>query len=165
MQARMQQMSRLAVFAGALVVVVGTTALAQSSNPEVGIWKVNVAKSTITQGAGPKSATMKIEAAGAGVKMINDGVDAADGTVRHWESTANYDGKDNPVTGNPPNGSDMVARSRLNATTTKAVNKKGGKIISTQTRVMSGDGKTLTTTATDAAGQPANVAVLVWEKQ
>jgi hypothetical protein len=164
MQARMQQMSLFAVVAGALVVVFGTTAPAQSSDSEVGIGKVNVAKSTIPPGTGPKSAITKIEAAGAGIKMINDGVDTADGTVRHWESTANDDGKDNPVTGNPPNGADMVARTRLNATTTKAVNKKGGKITGTQTRAVSSDGKTLTTTATDAQGQSTNL-VLVWDKQ
>src|SRR3954447_5693780 len=101
------------------VIVLGGTALAQSSNSEVGIWKVNVAKSTIPPGTGPRSVTTKIEAAGASIATITDAVDAADGTVRHWESTANYDGKDNPVTGNSPDGNDMVARTRVNATTTK----------------------------------------------
>ena len=42
-----------------------------------------------------------------------------------------YDGKDNPVVGNP--NADMAARTRVNATTTKLVNKKGGKILSTVT--------------------------------
>jgi hypothetical protein len=164
MQARIRQVSLFAV-AGALVVVFDTTALAQSSNSEVGIWKLNVAKSTISPGTGPKSVTTKIDAAGAGIKTISDAVDAADGTVRHWEYTANYDGKDNPITGNAPGGNDMVARTRLNATTTKAVNKKGGKITTTQTRVVSSDGKTLTTTATDAQGQSTDPNVLVWDKQ
>jgi hypothetical protein len=166
MQARMRQVSLFAVVAGALVVVFGTSALAQSSNSEIGIWKVNVAKSKFSPGTGLKSSTTKIEAAGAGIKTIVDGVDATDGTVRHWESTANYDGKDNPITGNAPQGEDMVALTRIDATTTKQVYKKGGKITVTVTGVVSSDGKTqtVTITGTTAQGQTVN-NVEVWEKQ
>jgi len=160
----MRQMSLFAVVGVALVVAVGGTALAQSSNSEVGTWKLNVAKSKIGP-AGPKSATVRIEAAGAGTKTIVDGVDAADATVRHWEFSANYDGRDNSVVGNSPQG-DMVARTRINATTTKTVNKKGGKITVTQTAVISSDGKTrtITATGTDALGHTVN-HVTVWDKQ
>jgi hypothetical protein len=91
MQARMRQVSLFAAAAGALVVVVGTTALAQSSNSEIGIWKLSVAQS---KGTAIKSGTITIEAAGAGIKTIVD----VDGTVNdHFAFTANYDGKDNPV--------------------------------------------------------------------
>ena len=71
--------------------------------------------------------------------------EAVDGTVRHFEYTANYDGKDNPIIGNSQNG-DTIARTRINATTTKAVNKKSGKVTTTQTAVVSSDGKTWTLT-------------------
>jgi hypothetical protein len=166
MQARMRQMSLLAVLAVTLVVVLGGTALAQSSNPNVGIWKLNVAKSKYTPaGVGFKSMTVKIEAAGAGIKTIVDAVDAADGTVRHWEITADYDGKDHPVVGNSPNG-DTVARTRINATTTKTVNKQGGKITVIETIVVSSNGRTrtITVTGTNALGQTVNNE-LVFEKQ
>jgi hypothetical protein len=148
---------------GVLISVV-QVALAQSSNSEVGTWKLNVAKSKFSGGAALKSGTLKIEAAGAGIKTIVDGVDA-DGTVRHYEVTSNYDGKDYPVVGNSPNG-DMIALTRINATTTKTVNKKGGKITTTQTAVVSSDGKTRTstTTGTNALGQTVN-NVAVWDKQ
>jgi hypothetical protein len=43
-----------------------------------------------------------------------DGV-TGDGTVRHYEFTANYDGKDHPLVGNSANG-DMSALTRINAT-------------------------------------------------
>jgi hypothetical protein len=85
----------------------------------------------------------------------------ADGTTRHWEVTANYDGKDSPITGNNPDA-DMVARTRVNATTIKTINKKGGKVTTTQTSTVSADGKTrtVTTTGMNAAGQQVkNVAV------
>ena len=68
-----------------------------------------------------------------------------DGTPFHWAFTANYDGKDNPVTGNSPYG-DTVALTRVDPKTTRIINKQGGKVTSTQTIVVSGDGKTRTTT-------------------
>ena len=47
----------------------------------------------------------------------------ADGTTRHWESTAAYDGKDAPVTGNNPDA-DTIARTRINATTVQTIRKR-----------------------------------------
>ena len=137
--------------------------LAQS-DPQVGVWKLNLAKSKYSPGPAPKSGTTKIEAAGAGTKVIVDQV-TGDGTVRHWEFTANYDGKDSPVTGNNPDA-DMVARTRTNANTVEMVSKKAGKVTTTQTSVVSADGKTrtVTTRGVNASGQQVN-NVAVYEKQ
>ena len=144
-----------------LVGLVGGTALAQSSDPLVGTWKLNVAKST---GLSFKSGTSKIEAAGAGVKFTVDLV-RADGTVNHWAFTANYDGKDNHVTGNSPYG-DTVALERVDAKTTRIISKMAGKVMATQTIVVSSDGKTRTTTTkgTDAQGQKVDT-ISFYEKQ
>lgn len=137
--------------------------LAQS-DPQVGVWKLNLAKSKYSPGPAPKSGTTKIEAAGAGTKVIVDQV-AGDGTVRHWEFTANYDGKDSPVTGNNPDA-DVVARTRTNANTVQTISKKAGKVTTTQTSVVSADGKTrtVTTKGGNASGQQVN-NVAVYEKQ
>lgn len=134
------------------------------SDPQVGVWTLNVAKSKYSPGPAPKSATTKIDAAGAGTKVIVDQA-LADGTMRHWEFTANYDGKDSPVTGNNPDA-DMVARTRINATTVQTISKKGGKVTTTQTSAVSSDGKTrtVTTKGVNASGQQVN-NVAVYEKQ
>jgi hypothetical protein len=134
------------------------------SDPQVGVWRLNVAKSKYSPGPAPKSATTRIEAAGAGTKVIVD-QELADGTMRHWEFTVSYDGKDSPVTGNNPNA-DMVARTRTNATTVQTISKKGGKVTTTQTSAVSSDGKTrtVTTKGVDASGQQVN-NVAVYEKQ
>jgi hypothetical protein len=89
----------------------------------------------------------------------------ANGAVRHWEFTANYDGKDMPIVGNNPDA-DMIARTRVNASTVNSVSKKGGKITIKQTSVVSSDGKmrTVTTTGTNGAGQSVN-NVAVYDKQ
>ena len=47
------------------------TAFAQS-DPQVGLWRLNVAKSTYSPGPVPKSGTTRIEAAGAGAKVVVD---------------------------------------------------------------------------------------------
>ena len=146
---------------GVSVFLMGS-AFAQS-DPQVGVWKLNVAKSKFSPGPAPKSATTTIVAAGAGTKVVVDQT-LADGTARHWEFTANYDGKDSPVTGNPD--ADTVARTRIDATTVQTVSKKGGKVMTTQTSTVSSDGKTrtVTTKGVNASGQQVN-NVAVYEKQ
>jgi hypothetical protein len=135
-----------------LVVVFAGPTLAQSSNSLVGTWKLNVAKSTFTAGTAPKSSTFTIEEAGPGIKATVDSA-AADGTVAHWGFTANFDGKDNPITGNCPYG-DSVASTRIDANTTQNIYKKGGTVTVTQKHVVSNDGKTdtITNTGRDAKG-------------
>jgi hypothetical protein len=164
MQARIRQTCLFAVVALGLVAVLAGTTFAQPGNSTIGTWKVNLAKSKYPAGAVPKSATFTIVAAGAGFKAVVDSV-AADGTVAHWVFTANYDGKDNPITGNCPYG-DSVASTRVDANTTKNVYKKGGTVTVSQTHVVSADGKTdtITNTSTNAEGKTVT-SVRVYDKQ
>lgn len=155
---------KYACLSATFVTVLAGAVLAQAADPQVGTWTLSVAKSTYSPGPTPKSGATKIEAAGMGTKVVVDQV-MGDGAVRHWEFTSNYDGKDSPVTGNNPDA-DMVARTRVNATTVQSIAKKGGKVTTTQTSVVSADGKTrtVTTKGVNAAGQTVN-NVAVYEKQ
>jgi len=134
-----------------------------STDPQVGSWKLNLAKSKYAPGPAPTAATTMIEAAGAGTKVVVDQT-MADGAARHWEFTANYDGKDSPVTGNPD--ADMVSRTLVNPNTVETITKKDGKVISTQRSVVSKDGKTrtVTTKGLNAKGETMN-NVAVYDKQ
>ena len=78
--------------------------------------------------------------------------------------TANFDGKDYPLTGSQ--NADKVSLKRIDARTTERTNKKGDKVVTTVTQVVSQDGKTMTTTVkgTNAQGQAVD-NVLVFEKQ
>jgi hypothetical protein len=149
---------------GLFTTVLASSALAQAADPQIGTWKLNVAKSTFDPGPAPKSGTTVIEAAGAGAKLIVDQT-AADGTTRHWEFTANYDGKDVPIVGNNPDA-DTVARTRVDANTVTTVSKKAGKVVATQQSTVSADGKTrtVTTKGVNAAGQKIN-NVAVYDRQ
>jgi len=147
-----------------VLAVLGAAVLAQGSDSQIGLWKLNLAKSKYNPGPAPKSATTKVEAAGPGVKITVDQV-AADGKPIHWEVTANYDGKDNRIVGTNPDA-DMAARTRIDANTIQTVNKKGGKVTTTQRSAVSADGKTrtVTTTGTDAQGRTVN-NVAVYDRQ
>ena len=138
-------------------------ALAQNDS-QVGIWKLNVAKSKYSPGPAPKSATTTIEAAGAGTKVSVDQM-RADGTATQWGFSADYDGKDNPMTGSNPDA-DMIARTRIDANTIQSISKKDGKVTTTQMSKVSADGKTrtVTTKGMNGAGKKVN-NVAIYDRQ
>ena len=137
---------------------------AQATDPLIGTWKLNVAKSKYTPGPVPKSQTVKFESSGQGVKVTVDGVNADGTRMPVTQYTANYDGKDNPITGSQD--VDMVSLKRIDARTTVRTDKKGGKVLVTRTRTVAQDGKMLTITSkgTNAQGQAFN-EVGVYDKQ
>ena len=151
----------LSVAVGCVVVSMGVGALAQSN---VGTWAMNVAKSKYSNNNPPKSATLKIEASG-NVTVTTVDVVAADGSTQHWTYRSAYDGRDVPISGNNPNA-DTASRRRVSPTTTETTFKKGGKVSTINTAVVSSDGKIMTITAkgTDAQGK-AVLNVQVYEKK
>src|SRR5438552_17542184 len=92
-------MTRSTVVAGVLVMAAADPVVMGQTKPQIGTWKMNMAKSKFSSGTGFKSATSKIEGASGGVKHTVDSV-YADGTSRRYEYTTAYDGKDVPVIGN-----------------------------------------------------------------
>lgn len=149
------------VVAGSLVVALGTIALAQSN---IGTWTLNVARSKYSNNNPPKSATLKIEGSG-NVTVTTVDLAASDGSTQHWSWRSAYDGRDVPISGNNPNA-DTASRRRVSPSTTETTFKKGGKITTVNTAVVSADGTTMTVTAkgTDAQGN-AVLNVQVYEKR
>jgi hypothetical protein len=155
----------------ALVSIIVATALGiaasrasgQAADPAVGTWTLNVAKSTYKPGPAPKSLSVKIEAAGQGIKSTSDGVNA-DGSKTHSEYTANYDGKDYPLNGMAD--ADTVSLKRMDANTTERTDKKAGKVVRTYTRKVAADGKTMTATikGTDEKGRAIDNTVVLERK-
>ena len=130
----------------------------------IGTWKLNLAKSKYSPGPAPKSGTTKLEPYGKnGVKLTADGADAQ-GKPTHVEWSAEADGKDHPVKGNPD--ADAVSLKRIDSNTVEVLNKRGGKVMITARWVFSKDGKTrtLTTKGTNAQGQAVNT-VAVYDRQ
>ena len=130
------------IVATVLAGMLSAVALAQSSDPHVGTWKLNAEKSTGTMF---KGGTVTVEPAGQGYKTTVDLV-GPEGTPSKWSFTAQLDGKDNPVTGSNPFG-DTISMTRVDPRTVKSTIKQDGKVTLTQTVTVSEDGKTRTITS------------------
>ena len=153
-------MGRIAAIALLGTLFVGVSAFA--ADAVVGSWKLNVAMSKFS-GPAPKSVTRVYAETADGTNLEQKTV-GADGKEMSMHVTIKYDGKDDPVTGNPD--ADTVAGKALDAHTTHFTMKKGGKVVGTVHRVLSADGKTLTVNnkGKHADGKPYD-DTLVFDKQ
>jgi hypothetical protein len=134
------------VFVGIAALIVASAASAQTAEPIVGTWKLDLVKSTYKPGPAPKSSIVIVEPAGKGLKVAIDAVNA-DGSPSKWGFTTLRDGKEEaPVTGNPM--FDVVTATRESATAGTNVYKKAGKVVMTTKAAISADGKTMTLTST-----------------
>ena len=155
----------ISMLTAATLVMVSATAQGQATDPWIGTWKVNLAKSTYTPGPAPKTAgTAKIESAPNGIKITIDGTNPK-GQPIHTESVSTFDGKDTPIDGAPALNT-TEALKRIDGRTFEAQGKVGGKPTITTRVVVSPDGKTMTATQTgqDIKGQVIK-NVIVLDKQ
>jgi hypothetical protein len=133
------------------------------SNPWIGTWKLNVAKSTFNPGQGPRSRTVTYQAEGQGLRATIEAIQAQGGLNNEVLMVLD-DGKSYPVTVNP--GYDAAAFKRVNDSTIWGIRTKAGKVVQTIISAVSPDRKTETvaqTGVTADGGQLYNV--LVSEKQ
>jgi hypothetical protein len=137
------------------VLAIGGAAVASAgdaTDPVVGTWKLNLAKSKFSPGPAPKSQTRAYVATAGSIDMMYTGV-AADGSAVNGKSTFKYDGKDYPITGSAD--FDTLSLKRIDANTIESTQKKAGKATGTTVRTVSADGKvmTLKSKGTDAKGK------------
>jgi len=146
-----------------LVLAVSSTRLSavEPANPELGTWDFNPTKSTSTRRLA-KSAMRTYERKGDAIKMTGEVV-SQEGVRSEIGYTARYDGRDYPITGSADY---TIAFTRTGPLSVEGIQKSGGKVVNTFTRVISGDGKLLTLTiqGTNPKGEPFK-HVLVFEKR
>jgi hypothetical protein len=144
---------RVGVVLGVAFIVAGAVAQAQT-DPHIGTWVLDLKQSSFATGTAPKSQTSVYSVAGKGIKVATTTVNAG-GTI-NTEYTANFDGKDSPVKGNPD--WDTTALKKIDARTIEFIRKKGGKVVQTARSVVAADGKsrTVTVTGVNAQGQKLN---------
>src|SRR5438034_349208 len=126
--------------------LVFATALPQAglaqSNPWLGMWKLNLAKSSYPPGQAPRSSVYNFQVTGANLTNTVETVDAAGSSTK----TVNphiYDGQVHPITNNPNVDTRMYARGDAN--TVISASMKAGKLVQVTTIVLSQDGRTITT--------------------
>ena len=147
----------------AAVLALPQIGFAQAYQP-TGAWKLNLEKSKFSPGPPPRSSTLTYETVGEGFRATNEGIDAQGNPTKGVFGVYLYDGKSYPVMGVPD--FDASSYKVVNESTVEMTRTKAGKVVQTQTRVMSADGKTLTFTGTgtNAKGQQINNTA-VYDKQ
>jgi hypothetical protein len=152
------------VFLGTLITI-GSAAFAAEapSDPVVGTWKLNAAKSSFKAGPALKSQTRIYSQSTQGIKLNMTTV-GADGKEITTETTYHLDGKEYPVSGTPDYNS--LSGKQVDRNTAEFTLIKSGKTVGTTRRTVSADGKTLTATSkvTNAKGDKTE-DVTVFDKQ
>ena len=177
------RMLRRIMALGITLTLFGVYLVAQSAEPIIGTWVLNVGRSTFSPGPAPKSESRTYVMEGQETKVTSKGVSEprtyktvrheikatstgidGDGkpTTREW--TVVYDGKDRPMTGDPD--ADMLSVKRIDAFTTELTQRRSGRVVIMGTQAISKDGSVMTITAKgiNARGQTIS-NVSVFERQ
>jgi len=135
--------------------------LAQAADPLVGVWNVDVFKSTYVTGQPPVRRTITFEAAGDSLhftqETTNQGFNTSE-TIK-VEFTAKVDGKDYPIMNS---GLDTVALKKIDATTYERIGKIKGMQTETASMKLSNRNKTMTITTkgvTDTGNEYSRIEV------
>ena len=139
------------------------SAFAADSDPVVGTWQLNVAKSTFTADSALKSQTRTYTQSGSSITLVMKTV-GADGKESTLRTTYQLDGKNYPVTGAPDY--DSLSAKQLNPQTASFTLKRAGKAVGRTSRTVSHDGKQMTSkiSATSAKGEKSE-SVMVFDRQ
>jgi hypothetical protein len=132
----------LALVVTAAFAFMGTAVAADTPNPFIGRWVLDLQKTTSDPSPlGMKSQTLVVTTApGGATHNVVDTV-GSDGSASHVEYTSANDGKPVPTTGDPD--SDSVALTSVGPNTVKVVFTKAGKPTGVGTFTVSKSGKTL----------------------
>ena len=126
-----------------------TRVSAQTTNPLVGAWELNVAASNLGPALPLKSQTRSYEVTGQQEKMTGKSIDMQ-GKSSVFGFTLNRDGKDYPYEGSPV--VDTISLTQVDPNTANYTLKKAGAVVTTGTRMVAADGKTMKITGKLANG-------------
>ena len=147
------------------IVVAG---LWSQQDPQVGTWKLNVAKSKYSPGPPPRSGTIAIEPYGTDGLKVAIELWNAQGEKLTIGYSPRFDGKEYPriETGAGAVPGQTVTIRRMDSHTIERIAYLAGKKLTTERWVISPDGKTRTTFQAGPGPQGQQVNnVIIWEKQ
>lgn len=154
----LQQSLIATVGALAMITMAGNVMSAEKPNPRFGKWKLK------SDAPPPTSNIMTYEPLGKhGMKITIDAVNK-DGVKSQWGYTTNFDGKDEPLTGNP--GTDSGSVKVLSPAVNEIIYKKDGKITQILMNVLAPDGDTIGVMymRQNPEGKTTNVTVATYQR-
>lgn len=143
------------------ILFVALCAPAWPSDPFIGEWKMNPAKSDYNGKPMPESGIVRFEPEVDGLRHTIEFVEAGGQGVRNT-FRAKFDGKDYPAL----KSGQTVSRKRIDPNTFEATFKKDGKVTNRDRWAISGDGRTITLTSAgvDPTGKPFKTTT-IFERQ
>jgi hypothetical protein len=154
-------MRRLVVLVLVALAALPAALVAQAADPLIGVWNVDVFKSTYVTGQPPVRRVIVFEAVGDSLhftqETTNQGFNTSE-TIK-IEYTAKIDGKDYPIKNS---GLDTVALRKVDATTYERIGKIKGMPTETATMKLSNRNRTMTITTkgtTDAGAEYSRIEV------
>jgi hypothetical protein len=123
-------------------ILTAATSIAMASDPLLGTWQLNLAKSKFSPGPAPKSMTRIYAESAQGTITLTINTTSADGKAGSASYTYKNDGKPYPVSGSAD--ADMASVMTVGALKATFKQMRAGATIATGVRTVSKDAKTLT---------------------
>jgi hypothetical protein len=139
-----------------------TLLAAAEPDPILGVWKLNLARSTFNPGPAPRSQTRTYVETPKGIQVTIRSVGAS-GRSSTIEFPERYDGRDYPVQGSEV--ADALALVRINDYMAEATMKHGSRVVATARRLITDEGKTLIINYKEPSPEHPVDNQLVYDKQ
>ena len=155
----------LSYFAGMLLILALGPLSAQSKDPLIGTWTLDLGKSSFVPDNPPLKRTIIFTEKEGGIRCVvrttaRGGLE--NGMVSESEYTAKYDGKDYEIS---ESVLDTISLKKVDANTIERTGKVRGVVAETATMKVSQDGKMLTITTKGSVGPLDYSSVQVYQKQ
>jgi hypothetical protein len=139
-----------------------TLLTAAESDPVLGVWKLNLARSRFNPGPAPRNQTRTYVQTPKGIQVTIHSTDLK-GRASTIEFPEKYDGKDYAVEGSDV--ADALAMVRINDYMAEATMKHGGMVVATARRLITDEGKTLVISFKELSSEHPVDNELVYDKQ
>jgi hypothetical protein len=151
-------------FAAAVLLICGLhLRAAESADPILGTWKLNLYRSKYIPGPAPRSQTRIYRQTPAGIFVTIETVDAQGRKLPPIEFEEQYDGKEHPITGSTVG--DVLALTRVSDYLSEATMKHAGIVTAVTRRIITDDGKTLMLIYRETSTEHPVDNVIVYDRQ
>jgi hypothetical protein len=139
------------------------TASAQSDDPILGTWKLNLSKSKYIPGPAPRSQTRVYRETSDGIFVTIETQDATGHHQTPIQFPEKYDGKEYPITGSTIG--DALILKRINNFTAEATMKHAGRVVALTRRIITDNGKTLILIYQEVSQEHPVDNIIVYDRQ